>query len=218
MYNGFPRSMTTPRTSPSVSQQAMMYGGQIHPSPRSLLGSFESQWLPMFPNLEEAVPATIEEHVEVNDATNQLQIIGTPDTTKRPLAPVGSGAGNRPTNQAYNRYNETERKEREAIAENWIQVEVKKRMFTNRRKAAPNPNLVKPDTLLFEYAMYTKDHSFINAIRVAVAGMIVSKKTFACCVRGTSKESSLPIQPTSDTDESSRAVQAGRMQTAQAAI
>ena len=64
--------MTTPRPSPSVSQNALMYGGQIQARPRSLLSSFETQWLPMFPNLEEALPATIEEHVEVNNATNQL--------------------------------------------------------------------------------------------------------------------------------------------------
>ena len=110
----------------------------------------------MFPNLEEALPATIEEHVEVNNATSQLQILGTPDTNTRPPAPVGSKAGNRPNTQAYNRFNETERKEREAIAEDWIQAEVKKRVFTNRRKSAPNPDLVNPDTLLYEYAMYTK--------------------------------------------------------------
>ena len=120
MYNGFPRSMTRPRVSPSVSQQSSLYGGQIDLRPRSLLGSIEPQWLPMIPNLEEEVPITIDDHVEVNNATNQFPTTGTPDTTKRPLAPVGSGAGNRPTNKAYNRFNETERKEREAIAENWI--------------------------------------------------------------------------------------------------
>ena len=160
----------------------------------------------MSPNLEEAVPATIEEHVKVNNATNQLQILGTPDTTKRPPAPVGSKAGNRPTTQAYNRYNETERKERETIAEDWIQTGVKKRLFTNRSEPVPNHELAHPDTLLFEYAMYTKDHSFINAFRAAVAGMIVSNETFACCVRGTSKETGLPIQPSSETDESPSAV------------
>merc|ERR1712030_16149 len=133
------------------------------------------------------------------------QLLGGPDSNTRPPAPVGSKAGIRPK-QAYNRFNETERKEREAIAEDWIQAEVKKRVFTNRRKSAPNPELVNPDTLLLEYAMYTKDHSFINAIRVAVAGMIVGNKTFACCLRGTSKESFLPIQPTSETDDSSQTV------------
>ena len=66
--------------------------------------------------------------------------------------------------------------------------------------------------------MYTKDHSFINAIRAAVAGMIVSNETFACCVRGTSKETGLPIQPSSETDESPSTVQAGRVQTAQEVI
>merc|ERR1712030_90476 len=96
------------------------------------------------------------------------QLLGGPDSNTRPPAPVGSKAGNR-LNQAYNRYNEAEKKEREATAEDWIQAEVKKRVFTNRRKSAPNPDpeLVKPDNLLLEYAMYTKDHLFINAIRVA---------------------------------------------------
>ena len=218
MYPAFPRGMTTPRQSPSVSQNALIYGGQMPFRPRSLLSSFEIHRLPMYPNLEEAVfPATIEEHVEVNQTTNQTQTLGGPDSKTRPPAPVGSKAGNRPK-QAYNRFNETEKKEREAIAEDWIQAEVKKRVFTNRRKSAPNPELVNPDTLLLEYAMYTKDHSFINAIRVAVAGMIVGNKTFACCLRGTSKESFLPIQPTSETDDSSQTVQASRMQTAQVMV
>ena len=166
MYNGFPRSMISPRISPSVSQQASLYGGQIQIGPRSLLGNLESRWIPLLPNPGAAVTNNHRElvQVEVNNANNQFTNSGTPDTTKRPLAPVGSGAGNRPTNNtAYNRFNETERKEREAIAENWIQAEVKKRMFSNRRAAAPNPDLVKPETLLFEYAVYTKDHSFINA-------------------------------------------------------
>ena len=174
MINGFPRSMISPTISPSVSQQASLYGGQIHIGPRSLLGNLESRWIPLLPNSGAAVANNHRELVEVNNANNQFTTSGVPETTRRPLAPVGSGAGNRPTNnKAYNRFNETERKEREAIAENWIQAEVKKRMFSNRRKSVPNPELVKPDTLLFEYAMYTKDHSFINAIKIAVAGMIV---------------------------------------------
>merc|ERR1712030_145796 len=123
------------------------------------------------------------------------QLLGGPDSNTRPPATVGSKAGNR-LNQAYNRYNEAEKKEREATAEDWIQAEVKKRVFTNRRKSAPNPNqgLVKPESLLFEYAMYAKDHLFIDAIKISVAGMIVSNKTFACCLRGTSSDSS--IEPT----------------------
>ena len=215
---GFPRSMTTPRQSPSVSQHAMLYGGQIPIRPRSLLSSFEFHQLPMYPNLEQCYPATIEEHVEVNNATNQLQSVGAPATNSRPPAPVGSKAGNRPNNQAYNKFNESEKKEREATAEDWIQAEVKKRLFTNRRTPAPNPELVKPGTLLYEYALYTKDYSFINAIRVAVVGMIVSKKTFACCVRGTSKETGLPIEPLSPTVDSSPTAEAGHVQTAQVMV
>ena len=91
-------------------------------------------------------------------------------------------------------------------------------MFSNRRAAAPNPHLVKPETLLFEYAVYTKDHSFINAIRNAVAGMIVSQKTFTCCSRGTSREGSPTCLPTSETDDSSPAGQVSLVQTAQAVI
>ena len=111
MYNGFPRSMTRPRVSPSVSQQASLYGGQIDLRPRSLLGSIEPQWLPLIPNLEEEVPIATSDNAELINATNQFLTTGTPDTTKRPLAPVGSGAGNRPTNKAYNRFNETEKRE-----------------------------------------------------------------------------------------------------------
>ena len=70
--------MITPRVSPSVSQQASLYGGQINLGPRSLLGSIEPQWLPLIPNLEEAVPITIDEQVEVN----QFPTTGIPDTTK----------------------------------------------------------------------------------------------------------------------------------------
>ena len=136
--------MISPRISPSVSQQASLYGGQIHIGPRSLLGSLETRWLPLLPNSEAADANNIRELVEVNNATNQFTTTGAPETTRQPLAPVGSGAGNRPTNNtAYNRFNETEHKEREAIAENWIEAEVKKRMFTNRRKSAPNPELVR---------------------------------------------------------------------------
>ena len=101
MYPGFPRGMTTPRQSPTVSQNALIYGGQMSFRPRSLLSSFEIHRLPMYPNLEEAVfPATIEEHVEVNQTTNQTQTLGGPDSKTRPPAPVGSKAGNRPK-QAY---------------------------------------------------------------------------------------------------------------------
>ena len=174
----------------------------------------------MYPNhLEQGfLPATIEEHVEVNNATNQLQHVGAPATNSRPPAPVGSKAGNRPNNQAYNKFNESEKKEREATAEDWIQTEVKKRLYTNRRRPEPKPDLVKPGTLLYEYAMYSKNHSFIDAIRVAVVGMIVSRKTFACCVRGTSKETGLPTEPLSPTDDSSPTVRAGHVQTAQVMV
>ena len=66
--------------------------------------------------------------------------------------------------------------------------------------------------------MYTKDHSFINAIRVAVAGMIVSQKTFTCCQKGTSGGGLPTCLPTSETDDSSPAVQVGLVQTAQEVI
>ena len=216
--NGFPRSMTTPRQSPSVSQNALLYGGQIPIRPRNLLSTFDIHQLPMYQPLEQGYRhATLEEHVEVNNTTNQLQIIGAPTTDTRPPAPGGSKVGNRP-NQTYNRFNESEKKEREATAEDWIQAEVKKRLHSKRREAAPQPELVKPETLLYEYAMYTKDCSFINAIRTAVVGMIVNKKTFACCVRGTSKETGLPTEPHSPIDDSSPIVQAGLVQTAQVMV
>ena len=221
MMNGLPRSMISPTISPSVTQQAALYGRQIQIGPRGLLGNLDSRWIPLIPNPGTAVTNEHRELVqaEVNNTNNQFSNSGSPDMTRRPLAPVGSEAGNRPTkNSAYNRFNETERKEREAIAEDWIQAEVKKRMFSNRRAAVPNPDLVKPETLLFEYAMYTKDHSFINAIRNAVAGMIVSQKAFTCCQRGTSGVGLPTYLPTSDTDDSSPAVQVGLVQTAQEVI
>merc|ERR1711888_455221 len=113
--NGFQRSMISPGISPSVSQQAALYGRQIHIGSRNLLGSLELRWIPMLPNSEVADANTIHELVEVNNATNQFSTTGAPDTTRRPPAPVESGAGNRPNNKAYIRFNETERKEREAI-------------------------------------------------------------------------------------------------------
>ena len=91
-------------------------------------------------------------------------------------------------------------------------------MFSNRRAAAPNPDLVKPETLLFEYAVYTKDQSFINTIRNVVSGMIVSQKTFACCQRGSSREGFPTGLTNSETDDSSPADQAGLVQTAQEVI
>ena len=117
------------------------------------MGNLESRWIPILQNPGAAVANNHREllPVEVNNANNQFSNSGTPDTTKRPLAPLGSGAGNCPTNNtAYNRFNETEHKEREAIAENWIPAEVKRRMYSNRGAAVPKPDLVKPETLLFE--------------------------------------------------------------------
>ena len=200
--NGFPRSMISPTIFPSVTQQAALYGRQIQIRPRGLLGNLDSRWIPLIPTPGTAVTNDHRElvQVEVNNANNQFTNSGTPEMTRRPLAPVGSEAGNRPTkNTAYNRFNETERKEREAIAENWIHAEVTRRVWSNRRAPLPNLPLVKPGNLLFEYAMYTKDHSFINTIRKAVAGMIVRQRAFTCCSRGTSGGG----LPTSEADLSS---------------
>ena len=215
--NGLPGSMIPTTISPSVAKQAAFYGRQIQIGPRGLLGNLNPHWIPLLPASGSAVTNEHRElvQVEVNNTNNQFTNSGTPDMNGQPLATVESGAGNRPVNKtAYSRFNGKEQKERDAIAENWIQAEVKKRMWSNRRASAPNPESVKPDTLLFEYAMYTKDHSFINAIRKAVAGMIVRQRTFTCCSRGTSGGG----LPTSEADLSSLSVQASPVQTAQEVI
>merc|ERR1712030_94252 len=162
-------------------------------------------------------PGTIEEHGEFTIATNQTQLLEGPGSNSRPPTPVGSQAGNRP-NQAYNRYNEGEKKEREATAEDWIQAEVKRRIHTDRRKPAPNPaqGLVKPGNFLYEYALYAKDHSFTEAIRQGIAGMIVSDKTFACCLRGTPSVPQPGLTP--ETDGSSQIDQASHIQTVQVVV
>ena len=186
--------------------------------PRSLLSSFDMNRYPTanLSLLDTVYPATIEEHGEFNLATNQTQRLEGPGSNTRPPTPVGSQAGNR-LNQAYNRYNEGEKKEREATAEDWIQTEVRKRIQTNRKKPAPNPaqGLVKPESFLYEYALYAKDHSFVEIIRKAIVGMIVSNKTFACCLRGTP---SVPQPGTPETDGSSQTDRAGHIQTAQVMV
>ena len=84
-------------------------------------------------------------------------------------------------------------------------------MFSNRKTPLPSIKLVKKGTFLFEYAMNTKDHSFIKIIRKAIAGMIVRQPAFTCCTRGTTEGGT----PTSETDYSSLTVQASPVQTAQ---
>ena len=124
----FPRGigMTTPRQSPSVSHQSLIFGGQIGQfRPRTLLGSFDMNRYPTanISLVDTMYPGTIEEHGEFTIATNQTQLLEGPGSNSRPPTPVGSQAGKR-LNQAYNRYNEGEKKEREATAEDWIQTEV----------------------------------------------------------------------------------------------
>ena len=58
-------------------------------------------------------------------------------------------------------------------------------MYSNRKAPLTNPKVVKPGTFLFEYAMNTKDNSFIKIIINAVAGMMVKQPEFTCCPRGT---------------------------------
>ena len=217
----FPRGigMTTPRQSPSVSHQSLIFGGQIGQfRPRTLLGSFDMNRYPTanISLVDTMYPGTIEEHGEFTIATNQTQLLEGPGSNSRPPTPVGSQAGNRP-NQAYNRYNEGERKEREATAEDWIQAEVRRRIHTDRKRPAPNPaqGLVKPESFLYEYALYAKNHSFVEIVRKAIVGMIISDETFACCLRGTP---SVPQPGTPETDGSSQTDRAGHIHTAQVMV
>ena len=140
--NGLPGSMIPTTISPSVAKQAALYGRQIQLGPRGLLGSLNPLWVPLTPASGSAVTNDHRElvQVEVNNTSNQFINSGTPGTTEQPLATVESGAGNRPADKAaYSRFNGKEQKEREAIAENWIHAEVKRRVWSNRR--APLPNL-----------------------------------------------------------------------------
>ena len=155
-----------------------------------------------------------EEFQEINN-TNQDNDLGTTEKARQPPSTAESGKDSGPPDKApYKRFNGKEQKEREKRAESWIPAEVKKRVDSNRKASVPIIKVVKKETFLFEYAMYTKDHSFINVIRKAVAGMIVRQRTFTCCSRGTS-EGGLP---TSETDLSSLTVQASPVQTAQEEI
>ena len=61
-------------------------------------------------------------------------------------------------------------------------------MYSNRKAPLPTSKVVKPGTFLFEYAMNTKDTSFIKFIINAVAGMMVKQPEFACCPRGTTSD------------------------------
>ena len=83
-----------------------------------------------------------------------------------------------------------------------LPAEVKRRVFTDRKDSLPPIKVVKKETFLFEYAMYTKDHSFIKIIRKAVAGMVVRQPAFTCCTRGTTDAGT----PAWETDYSSLSV------------
>ena len=74
-------------------------------------------------------------------------------------------------------------------------------MYSNRKALLTNPKVVKPSTFLYEYAMNTKDNSFIKFIINAVAGRMVKQPDFACCPRGTTAVGS----PTIIADSSSHA-------------
>ena len=187
MMNGHPSSVMPVSglsVSPSVARQAAVFGRQISMGPRGLVSSLHSLYVPQ--------PGSIisynheEAQRQVNITNYQDNNLGTPEKSRQPPSPVESGVGQGPADKAaYKRFNGKEQKEREATAENWINAEVKRRVFSNRKAPLPTIQLVKPGTFVFEYAMYTKDHSFIKIIRKAVAGMVVRQPAFTCCTRGT---------------------------------
>ena len=139
---------------------------------------------------------------QTNNASNQNVLAVITEETRHSQPSIESGAGQGPAvKAAYRRFNGTEQKEREATAENWIQAEVRKRVYSNRKALLTNPKVVKPSTFLYEYAMNTKDNSFIKFIINAVAGRMVKQPDFACCPRGTTAVGS----PTIIADSSSHA-------------
>ena len=149
------------------------------------------------------------------NASNQNVLAVITEETRHSQPPIESGAGQGPAvKAAYRRFNGTEQKEREATAENWIQAEVRKRVYSNRKALLTNPKVVKPSTFLYEYAMNTKDNSFIKFIISAVAGRMVKQPDFACCPRGTTAGGT----PTIEADFSFHAVLVDPMLNAQVGI